>query len=479
MIGRIDESKQLRALLNEEEPQFVAVLGRRRIGKTYLVRESFDYRFTFEHTGISNNDVKPGFRKQAQLDKFRESLTAAGYDVPNQLTDWNDAFNGLKEVIRKSHDKKKVIFIDELSWMDTKGSGFISALESFWNGFATARAEKDVILITCASATYWMIDNVVNSKGGLHNRLTCQIYLKPFTLGECEEYLAAKNIKFSRHQILQCYMIIGGVPYYWSLLRKGKSLPQNIDELFFKEGAPLQNEYKNLYASLFDKPEQYIKIVEALNKAGIGITREEICNKTGIPKTGALSRKLRELENCGFVRRYIPYGYKERNSLYQLIDNFTCFYYRFIENKAQDEHFWENQRDSSMISAWAGISFEKVCLEHVNQIKAALGIAGVYTDVNSWSCKADPDNGIFGSQIDLLIVRKDQVINICEMKYSEAEYLIDAEYDRSQRRKMSDFIKKTGTRYALHPTLVTTYGVVDNTYSGEIQAVITAEDLFR
>ena len=261
MIGRTKEKKQLQALLEEEEPQFLAVYGRRRIGKTYLVRESFGHKFTFQHTGISNLSIRSESRKQAQLDKFAESLAEAGFEVKARLKSWNEAFNALKEVIRQSEEKKKIIFIDELSWMDTKDSGLISALESFWNGWATARKEKDIVLIVCASATYWMIDNIVNAKGGLHNRLTGQIHLKPFTLRECEEYLESRGIVFSRHQILQCYMILGGVPYYWSLLKKGKSLPQNIDDLLFKENAPLQNEYDNLYRALFDKPAQYIKIV--------------------------------------------------------------------------------------------------------------------------------------------------------------------------------------------------------------------------
>lgn len=479
MIGRNEEKKMLQSLLEEEEPQFIAVFGRRRIGKTYLIRESFDYTFTFQHTGLSNSEIDSDeSQRQAQLDKFAESLADAGYNREERITSWNEAFNGLKEVIKNSKEKKKVIFIDELSWMDTKDSGLISALESFWNGFATARKEKDVILIVCASATYWMIDNIVNSKGGLHNRLTGQIYLKPFSLRECEEYLTSRKIMMNRHQILQCYMILGGVPYYWSLLKKGKSLPQNIDELFFKNNAPLQGEYDNLYKALFKKPDQYMKIVEALGSVNKGITRDEICKKTGISGSGDFSKKLRELENCGFIRKYIPFGYKEKKALYQLIDNYTLFYYKFLKDNALDENYWMHQTGSALLHAWSGVAFERVCLEHVAQIKAALGISGVYTEVNAWQCDSDPDRGIQGSQIDLLITRKDQIINMCEMKYSESDYAVDAAFDKAQRRKISDFQKVTKTKYAIHPTLITTYGIIKNVYAGEIQAVITSEDLF-
>lgn len=479
MIGRTTEKKYLQTLLDEPESQFVAVFGRRRIGKTYLVRECFDYKFTFQHTGISNNATNSSVQKQAQLDKFAESLKEAGYNIRNRLTSWTEAFNVLKEVIKNSTEKKKVIFIDELSWMDTRNSGLISALESFWNGWATARKEKDIVLIVCASATYWMINNIVNAKGGLHNRLTGQIYLKPFTLKECEEYLKSKNIIFSRHQILQCYMIMGGVPYYWSLLQKGKSLPQNIDALFFSDNAPLQNEYDNLYKALFSKPDQYVKIVEAISTANKGITRDEIIKKSGIAGSGNFTQKLTELENCGFIRKYIPFGYKQRNCLYQLIDNFTLFYFKFLINRSSDNKFWTNQSNSPQIKTWSGIAFERVCLEHIAQIKAALGISGVYTEVNAWQCAAEPDAGIHGTQIDLLIVRKDQIINLCEMKYSESDYIVDSTFDRAQRRKIADFQKKTGTKYAIHSTLVTTYEVEENSYTGNIQAIIASDDLFQ
>ena len=480
MIGREAELKQLKSLKNEEEPQFIAVYGRRRIGKTYLIRESFEYEFTFQHTGVGNNEKKSAeTQKQEQLDKFRESLSEAGYDCSERLTSWAEAFNGLKEVIKKSKDKKKVIFIDELSWMDTKDSGLVTELEHFWNGWATARKEKDVILIVCASATYWIMEKIVNDKGGFHNRLTGQIHLKPFTLKECEEYLHSKKILLNRHQIIQCYMIMGGVPYYWSLLKKGRSLPQNIDELFFAEDAPLRKEYNNLYRALFKKPDQYIKIIEALSSENKGISRAEIVEKTGIASSGEFSKKLQELEDCGFIRKYIPAGYKERNAIFQLIDNYTLFYLRFLKNNSFDDHYWQVQSNSPSINAWSGVAFERVCLEHVPQIKAALGISGVHAEVNAWKCDADKKKGLQGSQIDLLIVRDDQITNVCEAKYSKAEYRVDAAFDKDMRRKISDYMVESKTKHAIHATLITNYGIVENEYSSELQSVITGEELFK
>lgn len=476
MIGREKEKKYLLSLLEEEEPQFVAIFGRRRIGKTYLVRETFDYHFTFEHAGISNSEPG-GEGLRAQLDRFSQSLKAAG-GISSPLSSWNEAFDALKEVIKNSPDKKKVIFIDELSWMDTKDGGLIAALENFWNGWVTARREKDVILIVCASATYWMMDKVVNSRGGLHNRLTGQIHLKPFSLGECREFILSKKISFSLHQILQCYMILGGVPFYWSLLKKNLSLAGNIDNLFFSDGAMLGEEYDNLYRALFDFPEQYLEIIEALADTGRGLTRNEIISITGIPGSGSLSRKLEELENCGFIRSYVPYGYKKSMLVYQLIDNYTIFYHKFLKRRRYDENGWSNIINTPLVNAWSGFAFERVCLWHIPQIKKALGISGVSTEVNAWKCGADEEHGIKGSLIDLLIVRKDQTINVCEMKYSESEFIVDAGFDRDMKRKMEDFRLKTGTKYALHATLITTYPIERTPYSDDLQAVITAEDLF-
>ena len=274
-------------------------------------------------------------------------------------------------------------------------------------------------------------------------------------------------------------MVLGGVPYYWSLLKKGKSLPQNIDDLFFKEGAPLEDEYDNLYQALFELPAQHIKIIEALTSVNKGITREEICQKTGIASSGNLTRKLDELEKCGFIRKYIPFGYKTKKATYQLIDNYTLFYHKFIKNRVYDNKYWQNISNSSEVNAWSGIAFERVCLEHIDQIKLALGISGVQTAVNSWKCEADSDKGIQGSQIDLLLVRKDQVINVCEMKYSETEFTPDQAFDKAMRRRMSDLQNVTGTKHALHSTLITTYGIEETSYAGNIQSVITAEELFR
>lgn len=470
MTGRESEQKLLRDAYREPESRFIAVYGRRRVGKTYLIRETFAGQLAFQHAGYY------GGKMADELFAFASSLREYGLQEFDKPVNWMEAFELLKELVRTSGQEKKVLFLDELSWMDTPRSDFMMALEGFWNGWASAR--KDVLLIVCGSVTSWMLNHVVHNKGGLYNRLSGRIHLKPFTLKECEEYLQSRNIVMNRHQILECYMILGGVPYYWSLLQKGLSLPQNIDRLFFADDAPLDREFDYLYAALFSKPEPYVRIVSALGRKKAGMTREELIQETKIRDSGAFSVKLEELESCGFIRRYYAYGKKQRDSVYQLMDNYTLFYFKFLEKRRADEHFWSNQINTPAVNAWCGLAFERVCLQHMSQMKRALGISGVLTEEYSWRCAKNPDRGISGSQIDLMIVRRDQVINLCEMKYARKPYSVTARYSADMQGKISDFLTVSGTRYAIHPVLVTPYGLAENAYSSDVQAVITAEDLF-
>lgn len=470
LISRNKEKKTLLDALKAEESQFIAVYGRRRVGKTYLIRQTYDNMITFEHSGLAN-----GGRKD-QLQAFAASIKRAGLKVDAIPTNWLDAFELLKDLVEKSSVDKKVLFIDELSWMDTQKSGLLVALENFWNGWASAR--NDVVFVVCASATSWMLDKIIHNKGGLYNRLSSQIYLKPFNLGECEEYLKSKKISISRYDILEMYMAIGGVPYYWSLIKKGRSVAQNIDAMFFADDAPLKDEFKYLYASLFRNPQSYIDIVNVLAKKKYGLLRDEIAEETGIPNSGYLTKILDELISCGFIRKYTVLGKKTKGAIYQLTDFYTLFYYQFLQKKNVDEHYWSIQTDTSARNTWCGLAFERVCFEHINEIKAGLGISGVITEVHSWSCRADKTSGTKGAQIDMLIVRNDRIINLCEMKYSINDYSYTGKDDESLRNKIASLKDVSKTKYSIHPVLVTTYGLKDGIYSGRIQAVITTNELF-
>ena len=473
IIGRKQEQQELRDAANANYSKFVAVYGRRRVGKTFLIRETFNYSFTFQHTGLAHGKLKD------QLLGFRESLQKASGKKFAQFKSWYDAFFALEEWLSSLPKGKKILFFDELPWMDTPRSNFISGLEHFWNSWASAR--KDILLIVCGSATSWIVNKVINNHGGLHNRLTNKILLQPFTLSECEQYSKANHLGMSRYQLVENYMIMGGVPFYWSLLKKELSQPQNIDALFFSDNIEgLSHEYEQLYASLFNNPEPYMQVVTALATKNKGLNRDEIVKMSRIESSGNLTRYLNELEWCGFIRKYNCIGKQSKDALYQLIDNFTLFYFHYIRgNKNNDTHFWTNNIDSQLHRSWSGTAFERVCLQHIKQIKAALGISGVLSNVYSWQTEADEDKGIDKTQIDLLIDRNDGIINLCEMKFSAQEYAISADEEMKLRRRRGSFVNATKTKKAVHITLVTPYGLKPNAHSSIAQNEVTINDLFR
>lgn len=470
IVGRKKEIETLKEIYNDNKSHFVAIYGRRRIGKTYLINEVFKNNILFHHSGVANGTLKE------QLFAFKASLKNCNYTPKEKITNWFEAFEELKDLIRSSQTERKVIFIDELSWMDTAKSDMMRSLESFWNGWASFR--DDIVLIVCASATSWMLKKIIHNKGGLYNRLTEQIHLGQFTLKECEEYFNTNGLIVNRIQILEYYMILGGVPFYYNFIKKGLSVAQNIDNMFFKKDAPLKDEFKYLFSSIFKNPDDYLKIISTLAKKKIGLTREEIIEYSKLTNSGFLSTKLDELESCGFIRHYNCFGMKSKKSLYQITDSFIIFYYSFLIDSINDDHYFENLFQTPTINTYFGFAFERVCLLHINQIKESLGIRGVSTECNSWYCKKDLDKGINGSQIDLLIVRKDQIINLCEMKFSSIEYTITDKVMESINNKISDLRLVTKTKYAIHPTLITPFGVKDNSNKLSVQAIITLDDLF-
>ena len=472
LIGREKEALRLTQAADQEDAQLIAVYGRRRVGKTYLIRETFRGRFLFQHAGVYQGT------REEQLAAFHQALLDAGLpqdsDCPHN---WMEAFQLLKMQIQTSTQRTKILFLDELSWMDTPKSDFMKALEHFWNAWASG--QRHLTMIVCSSATSWMLKKVIHNKGGLYNRLTVKLKLLPFTLCQCREFSLHENLAFSDTQIMELYMVFGGIPFYWKLLEKGYSVAQNVDRIFFSEGAPLENEYEYLFASIFRAPKDYLRIIEALASRKKGLTRNEILETAKLSGSGVFSQRLEELESCGFIREYHAFGKAEKGSLYQLMDPFLLFHHHFLRRKTDDKAFWSHQINTPAMNAWVGLAFEQLCLLHTEQIKKKLGISGILTDVASFSCKADPETGVMGSQIDLLISRADRTVNLLEMKYANAPYVISKSVLESLKRKANDFLLETRTRSAIHLTMVTPYGLAWNAYAGEIQSQILAEDLFE
>ena len=473
IIGRKEEQQVLQDCLDSNKPEFVAVYGRRRIGKTFLVKQFFKENFDFYITGAYQASRKD------QLFNFKMTLESYSGKKRKTPQTWLEAFFQLKDYLSSLGDRRKVVFIDELPWFDTPRSNFISAIELFWNQWAS---DQNLLLVVCGSATSWMVNKLLGDKGGLHNRVTRSIYLSPFTLGETESFLSHNHIVFNRHQIVECYMMLGGTPYYLNMLQPKLSLAQNINKLFFEENAELKREFDFLFRSLFKDCKNYRKIVEQLSKRAKGMTRQELIEDCKITENGNLTIVLDDLCNCDFIRRYTSYNKKQRDVIYQLTDLFSLFYLKYVKDaNGMDETFWTDTIDSPSHRAWCGYAFEQVCLHHVRQIKRALGIEGVQCNVCSWSVPSKVDEEgrkQEGGQIDLIIDRRDQTINLCEMKFSLQPFEITSSYMQHLIARRELFRQATGTNKALHLTMVTTYGIVKNAQYGMIQSEVTMNDLF-
>jgi hypothetical protein len=468
LIGRKKEKAVLDKLLASDNAEFLVVYGRRRVGKTYLIKEHFGGRFAFYTTGVPENQ---GAGYKDQLANFADSLKRYGLADDVRLKNWSEAFAKLRDLLESIRTPdKKVVFIDELPWFDTPKSGFLSAFDYFWNSWASARG--DVLLIACGSAASWMTNKILRNSGGLHNRVTMRMHISPFTLGECEAYYAAKGIVVSRYQIVENYMIMGGIPYYLNLMDPMLSAAANIDNLFFGKDALLEGEYDVIYRSLFKDSDLHIKIIETLCKKNSGLCRMDIQNAVK-QAGGSLSRALQELELSGFIRSYTSFAKKERGTIYQLIDPYTLFYFDHIRGN-NDEHYWQKYVISPSHGAWSGYAFELVCLLHADMILTKTG-AG-YVIANTWSWRSGKKKG--GVQVDLIIDRSDGIIDLCEMKSVRREYRIDEHIHNDLIRKKDAFHDETGTRKGLRLVIVTTYGLVQNEYTDDVQQVVTMDDLF-
>lgn len=469
IVGRRKELELLEKYYNSGKAEFVALYGRRRVGKTFLIRQRFRNELAFDMTGVLEGS------KSEQVMAFHSAMKASGY-TGKKNSNWMDAFYALRELLAAKIEsgKRCVIFIDELPCLDTPKAGFVNALGHFWNSWANWQPE--IMLIVCGSATSWMVRNVIDNHGGLHDRITHEMPLRPFTLAETEEFFKANGFPWERLSILQAYMAIGGVPYYMSLFDKAESPAVGIDRLFFSENAELKKEYRRLFPSLFRNPAPYLEIIDALVKHPQGLTREEIAKSLSSANNGRLGDMLMDLVYCDFLRKNCVREKKvnKNSAIYQLVDFYTIFYNTFAGKAQTREHFWSQNVGTPEVNTWYGLAYERVCKAHMSQIKAALGIAGVATEYYAWRSKSTTP----AVQIDIIIDRADNMINLCEVKYSEAVYTLEKdEYLRIMHRRDA-FRSETGSTCSIIPTMITTFGMNRGAYSDQITVKLDMDALF-
>lgn len=472
LIGRQKELAVLLGLLQTDEAELVSVIGRRRVGKTFLVQSAFGERIVFEITGIQNAT------NRQQLEHFATVLQLYSKSpVPVQTPrNWLDAFRMFILYLESTPStEKRVIFFDELPWLAGHRSGFLEAFGFFWNSWAV---KHPVVVVICGSAASWMIQKVVHNKGGLYNRITKRIHLRPFTLLETEQYLEKRNIHLERIQIAELYMAIGGIPHYLKEIVSGDSVAQQIDRICFDPDGPLFDEFLQLYPALFDDAERHIAIVRTLAGKASGLTRSELIAQTGISNGGGLTKTLEELAYSGFIGELKPFGKTKRETVFRLTDEYSLFYLRFIESfRKEGAGIWQSFQGTPAWQAWIGYAFEGLCQKHLAQIKNALGISGVFTTSSSFHHKGA--EGMRGCQIDLVIDRDDRVINLCEMKWTLEEYIINKAYAAELRQKVALFKHYTGTKKQVFLTLISTFGLLKNEHGASIVSKsLLLDDLF-
>lgn len=472
LIGREKEQEVLQKALQSQEAEMVSVIGRRRIGKTFLIKSVYKDEIVFELTGTKNAPLVE------QLQNFTYSLQLATDDalIVKPPENWMEAFFILINYLKKQPaDRKYVVFFDEIPWLATHKSDFLRGLSFFWNSWAV---NQNIIVVLCGSVASWMIQKIVNDTGGLHNRITRRLFLKPFTLAETELYLKHRNITLNRYHILQLYMAMGGIPHYLKEIEAGKSATQNIEDICFSETGLLRDEFSNLYAALFDESNNHISVIRALAQTRQGIDRNTLIKVANVSNGGTLTKVLEELTQSGFIEDYPPFGKKIKDKLYRLTDEYSLFYLEFIENTdTRGKGLWLQLSQTQAYKIWCGYAFESICLKHIPQIKKAMSIGGVYSEASSFSKKGTKTEK--GTQIDLVLDRNDQIINLFEIKFYNQIFTITKEYAQKLANKKQIFEAMTQTRKHLFLTLITTFGIIPNEHSlGLVDQVLTIDDLF-
>ena len=473
LVGRKSEIEVLNKALNSNESEMVALIGRRRVGKTFLVRQALYGKIDFELTG----EQRTGMRQQLQ--NFADRLTIhAKPAVPFQRPgNWHEAFKMLVLWLEAtSQSRRSVLFFDELPWLATRRSDFLSALGYFWNSWAS---QNNIMLVICGSAASWMIQNVVRDRGGLYNRITRRIHLQPFNLAETEAFLIHRGVRLDRYQLLQIYMALGGIPHYLKEIEGGKTAAQNIDHICFSPNGLLTDEFQQLYPALFDQAYIHIKMIRLLARSRHGLTRSEIIEHGELANGGNTSRVLEELESSGFITGFYAYGKKKKEMRFRLTDEYSLFYLKFIEeNNDVQRGSWQTFSQNQSWKSWSGYAFENIALRHLPQIKKALGIAAVHTESSTFSIRGNSEQP--GIQIDLLIDRNDHSINICELKFYREEWLLTKTMATEMRHKIAHFKAVTQTKKQVFLTVISPFLLIPNEHStGLVDVSLTMDALFE
>ncbi len=482
IIGRKEEKAVLQEAFNTERSEFIALYGRRRVGKTFLIKNFFESKNCIL---IYVSGMKDGNLKE-QLQNFTQSLER---DLLKGLSlkppsSWMEAFEMLNKLLERfDRNKKIVLFLDEVPWLSTKRSRFLQALDYYWNRFWSH--DLRFKLVICGSAASWIIRNVIRNRGGLYNRVTRQMLLESFDLCETKEFLRSNKVKLNHRQILEIYMVTGGVPYYLNHIQAGLSATENISKMAFSKRGILYQDFDHLFESLFDDADQYREIIEIVSQNRYGIEQEEVIRKSRhLERGGGANRKIQDLEEAGLVITFVPYGHKKKGVYVRVIDEYIAFYLRWIDpvkksaqKLIQARRNWLSQRNSPSWQAWSGYAFENICYKHTDQIHEALNLDPSAIPA-TW--RHDGKLGKEGAQVDLLFDRTDGAVTLCEIKYTEQPFCIDKSYYQQLVRKIDVYKKVTKTQKEIFFAFIASSGLKKSIYSEElVSGLVVLEDLFK
>lgn len=474
--------KMLNDFFKSKRSEFLAIYGRRRVGKTFLIKNYFIQQkcIFLPITGIQNGS-------------FLDQRTACCQQISNIFFNginitipdsWLQIFEIINNAINSTSKKKIVVlFFDEFPWLATAKSRLLQALEYYWNQFWSN--DKRVKLIICGSLASWIIKNIINNTGGLYNRVTYRLALQPFDLYETECFLKNNGVQLTDQQITSIYMVTGGIPLYLEQIKKGLSANQNIDRVCFSSNGLLTNEIEELFKSLFSNSDIFIKLTREIAKHRYGITKSDLSKILDISQSGRLVERLKELEDAGFIMAFLPYQHREKGMYFRVIDEYTLFYFRWIEPNLRSirrlvkpKGFWLEKAQGNAYKSWCGYAFESICYKHINLIMRKLNLKPSALPF-TWRYAPKKGDNTNGAQVDLLFDREDDAITLCEIKYTDSPFMVDKEYAQKLRKRIAIFKKKTRTKKQLFLALISANGLTKSMYLEDmVSGMVKLEDLF-
>jgi AAA+ ATPase superfamily predicted ATPase len=462
-IGRKVEIAQLTALIDLPRPSIAVIYGRRRVGKSELIRHVTQGKNVLSFEGLE------GQPKHKQIKNFLFQLSAQSNIREKNISDWPDALILLRTL---TQDGQWIIILDEFQWMANYQNELVSVIKMIWEKYLSQN--PDLTLILCGSIASFMKSKVLKSSA-LYGRTDYELNLHELNLSEISEFFPGKG----SDEVIDTAMLVGGIPKYLELISEYPSLYDALEPLAFSQDGFFKTEYDRLFASHFGKKPIFMKIIQTLATNPYGLTTGKLAKEMQVASGGTLCHQLDDLESAGFLHSIIPFDKPEGSKLrkYILMDAYVRFYHSIIRGSMKETTPPNTQFHAIMSSpryaAWAGMAFEFLCMRHHKEISRILGFHGIpYTAGPFFQRKTLDTPGV---QIDLLFERSDKILVLCEMKYLLAS--VPGDIIDQVNRKVSALQEKYPGRTILKVLLTKTGSTETVAKKGYFFRIIRADEL--